>query len=128
MPTFSYIAKRPDGAETRGTINAASADAAREELRKQGLMIEDLRQLQNQPKPQQAPQQQKPAQPTPQQQQRPQQPTPPQAQQQPKPAAAQPPRPAVPVVSAQPKQDKPAPLPWSGAQNGAAPRLPEKPE
>ena len=133
MPTFTYIAKRPDGAETRGTINAASADAAREELRKQGLLIEDLRPqqvAQNQPKPQQ---QQRPAQPKPQQQQRPQQPRPaqpkPQQAQQPKPAVQQPRPviPAAPVVSAAPKQNKPAPLPWSGAQNGIAPKLPDTP-
>lgn len=45
MPTYSYIAKKPDGAETRGTLDAASADAAREELRKRGVMIEDIREL-----------------------------------------------------------------------------------
>ncbi len=43
MATFTYIAKRSDGSETRGTINAASVDAAREELRKRGFMIEDIR-------------------------------------------------------------------------------------
>lgn len=135
MPTFTYIAKRPDGAETRGSINAASLDAAREELRKQGLLIEDIR-PQNQPKPQQPQQQkpqqqspQKPAQPKQPQQQKPQQPRPAQPQQKPQQPkqqpAAQPARPATPVAT---MPSKPAPLPWSGANNGAAPRMPEQPE
>lgn len=75
MPTFSYIAKRTDGAETRGTINAVSADTAREELRKRGLLVEDVREANN---PHGAPEQ-------------------------------------------------PKPLPWSGANNGSAPKLPDGP-
>lgn len=131
MPTFTYIAKRPDGAETRGSINAASLDAAREELRKQGLLIEDIRQHQNQSKPQQA--QQPKQQPKP-----PSQQTRPTPQQQPKQSQYQQPKPAPvvqvsntpkatkPVVS-NPPQHKPTPLPWSGAQNGSAPKLPDAP-
>lgn len=135
MATFTYIAKRPDGAETRGTITAANTDAAREELRKQGLMIEDLTIVPNtQPnKPQQQP---RPAQPKPQQNQprtaqqqaKPQQPKP--AQQQPKPVPAPPvvqvadaPKATKPTVSA-PAAAKPTTLPWSGAQNGIAPKMP----
>jgi hypothetical protein len=80
MPTFSYIAKNPGGAETRGIIDAASADAAREELRKRGVFTEDVREI-------------------------------PQAD-----------------VVQKPKADKkPAPLPWSGAVNGSAPKMPEVP-
>ncbi len=128
MATFNYIAKRPDGAETRGTINAASLDAAREELRKQGLMIDDIRPQQNAA---QQPQQPKPSQPKPQQQK--QQPKP--AQQQQKAPQPQAPRPAVPTpavtqpiaVSASAQQKKPGPLPWSGANNGSAPKLPDTP-
>lgn len=74
MPTFSYIAKGSDGAETRGTLDAASLDAAREELRKRGTMAEDVRE--------------------------------------------------VPSVAAKPK---PEPLPWSGANNGSAPKMPDAP-
>lgn len=126
MPTFSYIAKRPDGAETRGTINAASLDAAREELRKQGLMIEDIRQQQNPP-------QQKPQQPKPQQQPRTQQqqkaplahPQSTKPAQQPKPQQ-QVARPS-PIAAVTPQQKKPDPLPWSGANNGSAPKLPDTP-
>lgn len=128
MPTFTYIAKRADGAETRGKIDAVSIDAAREELRKQGLMVEDLREQQpqrqqqqpgrpaQQPKPQQ-PQQQKPAN----QQQKPPQPKP----QVPKPTVQQPPKPII-QASPAPKASKPEPLPWSGANNGAAPKLPDE--
>jgi hypothetical protein len=75
MPTFSYIAKGSDGTETRGTLDAASADGAREELRKRGLLPEDVRD--------------------------------------------------IPAPKAKP--DKPAPLPWSGANNGSAPRMPDAP-
>lgn len=74
MATFSYIAKGPDGAETRGTLEAASLDRAREELRKRGVTAEDVRE--------------------------------------------------IPSASAAPK---PAPLPWSGANNGSAPRMPDAP-
>jgi hypothetical protein len=76
MATFSYIAKRQDGTDDRGTLVAPSFDAAREELRKRNLMPEDLRE--------------------------------------------------VPAVVE--KKAKPAPLPWSGANNGSAPALREEPE
>lgn len=81
MPTFSYIAKNPGGAETRGIIDAASLDGAREELRKRGVFTEDVREI-------------------------------PQAD-----------------VVQKPKQaeKKPAPLPWSGANNGSSPKLPDTP-
>lgn len=46
MTTYTYMAKRPDGSDVRGTIDAATLDAAREELRKQGLALDDI-----QPKP-----------------------------------------------------------------------------
>ncbi len=126
MATFAYIARRPDGAEARGNINAVSEDAAREELRKRGLMLEDIREV----TPPAQPQQQKPSQPKPQQQpdsafqaspgkqakqqQRAksvQQPTLPRPVQQ---------KPTAPTVSAQPKPNKPAPLPWSATTNTSA--------
>lgn len=80
MPTFSYIAKNPGGVETRGTIDAASADGAREELRKRGVFTEDMREL-----------------------------------------------PQTDVVQKTKTEKKPAPLPWSGANNGSAPKLPDVP-
>lgn len=52
MATFSYIAKNADGTETRGTLDAATLDAAREELRKRGVLIEDVKEL---PAPKPAP-------------------------------------------------------------------------
>lgn len=75
MATFSYIAKKQDSSEERGSLDAPSFDAAREELRKRNLTPEDLRE--------------------------------------------------VPAVAD--KKAKPAPLPWSGAQNGSAPALKEAP-
>ena len=96
MTTFTYIAKQRDGSETRGTIDAASLDAAREELRNQGLDIDDIRNTPTQTRPSQ----QSSAAPF---------------------APIMQPRPSVPRV------DKPTPLPWSGANNGAAPRLPDEP-
>ncbi len=81
MPTFSYIAKNPGGAETRGIIDAVSLDAAREELRKRGVFTEDVREI-------------------------------PQADV---------------VQKPKPTEKKPAPLPWSGAINGSAPKMPDAP-
>jgi len=49
MATFAYIAKKPDGSEDRGTMDAASFDAAREELRKRGLLPEDIREIPGKP-------------------------------------------------------------------------------
>lgn len=49
MATFAYIAKKPDGSEDRGIIDAASFDAAREELRKKGLLPEDIREIPGKP-------------------------------------------------------------------------------
>lgn len=127
MATFSYIAKRADGAETRGKIDAVSIDTAREELRKQGLMVEDIREQPAPPKQQQAA---RPPQAKPQQQQKP-------AEQRPKPQQQKPHfTPPTPLVQRQPTlgvqaspapaRSKPEPLPWSGANNGAAPRLPDE--
>jgi hypothetical protein len=78
MPTFSYIAKNPGGAETRGIIDAPSPDGAREELRKRGVFTEDVREI-----------------------------------------------PESDVVQKPKTEKKPAPLPWSGAINGSAPKLPD---
>lgn len=127
MATFSYIAKRADGAETRGKIDAVSIDAAREELRKQGLMVEDIREQPAPPKQQQAP---RPPQAKPQQQQKPaeQRPKPQQPRPQftpPAPLVQQQPKPAI-QASPAPARSKPEPLPWSGANNGAAPKLPDE--
>jgi hypothetical protein len=80
MPTFSYIAKNPGGSESRGIVDAASLDAAREELRKRGVFTEDVREI-----------------------------------------------PEADVVRQSKTEKKPAPLPWSGAINGSAPKLPETP-
>lgn len=43
MATFTYIAKKPDNSEERGSLSSSSVDAAREELRKRGLLPEDVR-------------------------------------------------------------------------------------
>lgn len=110
MATFSYIAKRSDGSEARGSINAATADAAREELRKRGLMIEDLRES--------APPQRKP------------QPAPASFKPSPKPgtpqrtASAAPPKPVQPQSTPAAAPAKPAPLPWSAGHGGSAPKQP----
>ena len=45
MGTYAYIAKKADGTETRGTLDAANVDAAREELRKRGVILEDLKEV-----------------------------------------------------------------------------------
>ncbi len=42
MAHFFFIARRPDGSIQRGSLDAATAEAARERLRKQGLEIEEL--------------------------------------------------------------------------------------
>ena len=42
MPHFTYIARTVDGRIERGSINAASLDDARERLRKQALLVEEL--------------------------------------------------------------------------------------
>ncbi len=43
MTTYAYIAKRADGSDARGTLDASSPEFAREALRRQGLMVEDVR-------------------------------------------------------------------------------------
>lgn len=120
MATFSYIAKRSDGSETRGVINAATPDAAREELRKRGLLIEDVQETKpvqpaNSPRPSQ--QQPRPVQPSrPVQPQRPVQAKPVQPQQQ---------KPAAPAqIIAQKPVAKVAPLPWSASSNAAPVKKP----
>lgn len=51
MSAFSYIAKRSDGSEARGFLDAVSIDAAREEIRKRGLLLEDVREVKPKPAP-----------------------------------------------------------------------------
>ncbi len=55
MTTFTYIAQKPDNTEERGSISSLTADTAREELRKRGLIPEDIREVptstQQKPKP-----------------------------------------------------------------------------
>lgn len=43
MATFAYIGKNRDGSDARGTFEAPSLDAAREEARKRGIALEDVR-------------------------------------------------------------------------------------
>lgn len=42
MPSFSYIARTNEGTLERGTINARSVDAAREQLRRKQMEVEEL--------------------------------------------------------------------------------------
>lgn len=42
MPSFSYIARTSEGTLERGTINAHSVDAAREQLRRKQMEVEEL--------------------------------------------------------------------------------------
>ncbi len=42
MPTFAYIARTTDGTLERGTLEAASSEEAREQLRKRHLFVEQL--------------------------------------------------------------------------------------
>jgi hypothetical protein len=53
MPNFSYIGLGIDGKEERGTIEAVSAEEARERLRKKGLMVDQVKYVP--PAPQQPP-------------------------------------------------------------------------
>lgn len=43
MPSFSYIARTASGTMEKGSVTAATAEAAREKLRKQHLMVEELK-------------------------------------------------------------------------------------
>lgn len=42
MPTYSYIARTADGTLEKGTLTAASPEAAREKLRKKKMMVDEL--------------------------------------------------------------------------------------
>lgn len=44
MPSFSYIARTASGTMEKGSVTATNAEAAREKLRKQQLMVEELKQ------------------------------------------------------------------------------------
>lgn len=47
MPLFSYTARDAEGKSTRGTLEAMSAQAARDALREMGLQAEEIYEMQN---------------------------------------------------------------------------------
>lgn len=55
MAHFSFIARRPDGSVQRGSVDAPTAEAAREKLRKQGLIVEEMQERPPSPPRQQSP-------------------------------------------------------------------------